>query len=198
VVFSSDNGPAYKPNVPDSIGHGSPGNLRGWKASTFEGGIKEPTIACWKGKIKPGQVIDVPCIMMDWFPTFAELAGVQVPTDRPMDGHSLAGLMLGTGQRPKADFCFYRHEELQAIRYGDWKYKKAMDATKNFQAHGELLFNLKEDPNETINLIEQYPDTAEMLKKRMEDYIDNLGNIPPPKIMAIPFDDPRKKINESN
>ncbi len=192
IVFSSDNGPAPGFNAPPQKGHGSPGNLRGWKATTFEGGIKVPTLARWKGKIKPNQVIETPCIMMDWFCTFANLANTTIPNDRPIDGKDLSGLLFNNGSREEAEFYFYFNEELRAMRSGDWKYKKAFEGSRKWKPHEAMLFNLNKDPNETNNLIDQYPELADSLKKKMQTFIKELGDIPEPKVRAIPFDDPRK------
>ncbi len=183
VVFSSDNGPGYPRNVPDSIGHGSAGSLKGWKATTFEGGIKEPTIVYWKGKIKPGTVISDPAIMLDWFPTFARLAGCNLPNDRIIDGKDLSGLLLGKAKREGSEFYFYFDGQFEAMRSGKWKYKKAHGdyRQKDLTSHGDLLYNLEEDPNETTDLIDKYPKEASELKLKMEQFIDNLGSLPKPK-----------------
>lgn len=196
VVFSSDNGPAKarKPRPPH-IGEGSTGGLRGHKATTFEGGVRVPTIAYWKGKILPGQVVSQPAIMLDWFPTFAKLAGAEVPKDRPLDGEDISPLLFGNAHEAKQDtFYFYWHDEMFAIRIGDWKYKKpyhGSEKRRKIAPHGELLFNLKNDPAESENLIEQNPEMAQKLKAEMKRFHESLGEIPPARDKFVPFDDPR-------
>lgn len=182
VVFSSDNGADFK-NVPDSIGHGSAGGLKGWKATTYEGGIKEPTIVYWKGKIKPGTVISDPAIMLDWFPTFANLAGCALPTDRVIDGKDISGLLFKNGIRAGSEFYFYFGGQFEAMRNGKWKFKKAHGdyRQKDLTAHGDLLYNLEEDPNETTNLIDQYPEVTKEMRLKMDRFVDNLGSLPEPK-----------------
>src|SRR5258708_567342 len=75
VMFSSDNGPWYQ---------GSPGKLRGRKNTTFEGGVREPFIARWPGRIPRGRVSDALASMMDIFPTLARLCGGAMPS-KPLD-----------------------------------------------------------------------------------------------------------------
>jgi len=182
VVFSSDNGPGYARNVPDSIGHGNTGGLKGWKATTFEGGIREPAIVYWKGKIKPGTVISDPAIMLDWFPTFAGLAGCTLPSDRVIDGKDISGLLFNKGKRSGNEFYFYFGKQFEAMREGKWKFKKAHENYSFLNAHGDLLYNLEEDPGETTNLIEIYPKVAEEMKMKMHKFINSLGTLPEPKI----------------
>lgn len=194
VVFSSDNGPAYKPNASKDKGHGSAGDLRGWKATTFEGGVKVPTLAYWPGKIKPGKKIKEASIMMDWFVTMADLGGAEVPEDRPIDGENINNLLWGTPPtKTNHEFYFYRHERLSAARINDWKLKVAFEGNKKFPSHEDLLFNLSEDPNETKNLIDEYPEKADMIRSKIDSFIQSLGDIPDPKVKSVPFDDPRKQ-----
>lgn len=188
IVFSSDNGPAKR-------GGGKTGGLRGWKATTFEGGIKVPTIARWTGSIQPSQTIDEPAIMTDWLPTFAGLIGAPLAQNRIFDGKDITGL-LTTGHQPQErDFFFYFNEELRAIRSGKWKYKKAVLKNPNRQRvlenHGDLLFDLEADPNETTNLANNKPEVLEAMKSKMGTFVLELGEVPAPKLKETPFDDPR-------
>lgn len=82
VVFTSDNGPARG-------GMGSTGGLKGRKGLTFEGGMREPSLAWWPGKIPKGTVCDEVLSTMDLLPTFASLAGADVPNDRVIDGKDI-------------------------------------------------------------------------------------------------------------
>jgi arylsulfatase A-like enzyme len=176
VVFSSDNGPwlIQKENA------GSAGPLRDGKATTFEGGIREPCIVRWPGKIPAGKIVDEPAIMLDWFPTLVQLAGGTAPADRVMDGKDISPVLFGTGQRPGHEFFFYRSEELEAHRSGPWKLKRPFKGELNRQQvdYPTLLFNLEIDPSETTNLAEQNPEIMAKLEKEMEDFEKGLG--PPP------------------
>ena len=72
--------------------------LRGAKGMFYEGGIREPLVVRWKGKVKPGTVCDVPVISIDFFPTFLELAGVKKPDGKILDGQSIVSLLQGGTQ----------------------------------------------------------------------------------------------------
>lgn len=162
VFFSSDNGPARG-------GMGSTGDLRGRKGHTFEGGMREPAIAWWPSKIPRATVIHEVLTTMDLLPTFAHLAGAQTPQDRVIDGRNIwPALSSGKGNSltPKP-FYYYHANQLQAVRYGDWKYHRRGDSS--------LLFNLAIDVGEKQNLIEQYPEKAAELAKYFEAFERELG-----------------------
>ena len=89
VLFFSDNGAAAY-----DFPSGSP-DLRGNKGSVYEGGHKVPFIAWWPGKIAAGSENDAPAITLDIMPTLLSLAGLEPPTDRPLDGVDISGLLLG-------------------------------------------------------------------------------------------------------
>jgi arylsulfatase A len=114
VLFTSDNGPWYE---------GSTGGHRGRKGQSFEGGFRVPLLAWWPGRIAPGSVCRAPCMNIDFFPTVLELAGLDLPADRIIDGKSIRGLLGGeeTESSHEALF-FFHHNELEGVRAGDWKY----------------------------------------------------------------------------
>jgi arylsulfatase A-like enzyme len=183
IVFSSDNGPwlTMRENG------GSAGILRSGKTTSFDGGYKVPTLAYWQGHIAP-TVNNNFANMMDWFPTFAELAGVDIPRDRTIDGRSLKNVLLENNQREATPFFFFKMRiphftspegEVAGVRMGDWKLKLAYEGfypeflepvmMAGRFSHDEFLFNLKDDPGETNNLLSQHPDKA----KEMHALIDN-------------------------
>src|SRR5208283_5022907 len=99
VFFSSDNGPHKEGGADPSFFHSS-GPLRGIKRDLYEGGIREPMLARWPGKIQPGTVSDVPWAFWDVLPTAAELAGAKVPAN--LDGISMVPALLGEKQAGRA------------------------------------------------------------------------------------------------
>ncbi len=116
VVFSSDNGPWYQ---------GSPGELRGRKGWTFDGGIRVPFIARWPGRIKPRSMSDEPLATIDFFLTALAIAGEKNPADAsklPLDGKNALLFLLGQ-QRKSPDnlYLFFDKEFLQTARAGRWK-----------------------------------------------------------------------------
>jgi arylsulfatase len=118
VIFTSDNGPwlAY-----GDYG-GSAGPLREGKGTTWEGGMREPCIMRWPGKIPAGAVCDEMASTIDILPTLARLCGARLPRRR-IDGKDIWSLMSGEpgAKTPHEAYYFYRHNELQAVRSGKWK-----------------------------------------------------------------------------
>jgi arylsulfatase A len=101
VIFTSDNGGTKR-------GVNTP--LRGFKGSTWEGGIREPTIAWWPGKIPAGTETDAITGMMDILPTFVKLAGAQLPTDRKLDGADIWPILSGQPGAKSPHDIFYQYQ----------------------------------------------------------------------------------------
>ena len=76
---------------------GSAGLVRDGKGSTWEGGMREPTIAWWPGAIEPGSVSTDIASTMDIFATVSSLSGAPLPTDRVMDSYDLSPVLFGKG-----------------------------------------------------------------------------------------------------
>jgi arylsulfatase A len=181
VIFSSDNGPWL---VMRDHG-GSAGILREGKQFTFEGGQRVPTLAMWPGVIPAGSVYDDIALMMDWFPTIAEITGASVPAGRDYDGESIVPVLKGTGTRKGREFLYFDLAELQCYRNGDWKLKlpypgfAGTAGKKAVAAHDTLLFNLKEDPAERVNLSGERPDKVAEMVDLMQAYLESKGEFPP-------------------
>lgn len=117
VIYTSDNGPflSYGEHA------GSAGPLREGKLTTFEGGVREPCLMRWPGKIPPGRVCDEIVSTMDLCVTIAGLVGATLP-DLKLDGVDVAPLLFGEpGAKGRDTFWYYSGDELQAVRQGDWK-----------------------------------------------------------------------------
>jgi arylsulfatase A-like enzyme len=160
VFFTSDNGPWL---VFDSHG-GSAGLLRGGKGMTWEGGMREPSLAWWPGTIAPGQVSASLTSTMDYFATALELAGQEIPNDRVIDGRSLLPILQSNPDREIRDtYFFYRGTILQAVRKGSWKahfitqWEYEAD-NQRVEHNPPLLFNLDEDPSEQFDVSAAHPD----------------------------------------
>jgi arylsulfatase A-like enzyme len=184
VVFSSDNG-AWRTMRAHG---GSNGVLREGKLTTFEGGQRVPALARWPGHIPAGLENHQVVTMMDWFPTFAALAGTHVPADRVIDGKDLSAVLRGTGVRVSTPFYYFAlrppHEtqvhRLAGVREGRWKLKLAQTGyyphllepliKVGLYHHGDLLFDLAADPGETTNVIGQHPAIAQHLRRLLEDF----------------------------
>ena len=190
IVFSSDNGPWL---VMEDHG-GSAGPLREGKQFTFEGGVRVPTVAMWKGKIQPGQVYEDLATQMDWFPTFCNLVGAEIPKDREIDGKDLSAVLFENGSREEDTFLYYMLSSQEAYREGDWKIKRPYQGfagtrtMKQVDAHDTLLFNLKTDPGETTNLMKENPEKTAQMMRAMDLAVKQLGPLPESKVIRTPSD----------
>ncbi|HRR25284.1 MAG TPA: sulfatase [Acidobacteriota bacterium] len=166
VVFTSDNGPW----LTFAQHGGSAGLLREGKGTTWEGGMREPTVFWWPGRLRPGTVLEMGSTL-DLMNTFCSLAGVSVPTDRQMDGYDLSPVLFGTGESPRQAMFFYRESKLYAVRHGQFKAhfitKPVYTGTREEETHHDppLLFHLGEDPEEQYDISSQHPEVIERIKE---------------------------------
>ena len=107
IVFTSDNGPHDEGH--NVFFFGSQGPLDGFKRDFYEGGLRQPTLAWWPGKIAPGSRSFLPTSQYDWVATLAELAGNSVPGR--CDGLSFAPLLTGTGPQRRHPFLYFEHND---------------------------------------------------------------------------------------
>ncbi len=158
VIFTSDNGPA--------VGLATP--LRGRKGSTFEGGMREPTVVRWPGRIPAGASNDCLVTAMDLLPTFAQLAGAELPADRVLDGRDVWSVLTGQAKTPHEVFFYHRGNTLAAVRSGDWKLH-----AKNGKP--TALFNLAADIGETTNVLKGNPEIAARLMDCMNEFAKDIA-----------------------
>jgi N-acetylgalactosamine-6-sulfatase len=192
VIFSSDNGGATyaKENG------GSNGPFLCGKETTFEGGMREPTIALWPGVIKPSQVSHQLGSLMDMFSTALDLAGVSPPTDRIIDGISLLPL-FENGTTTDRPIFYYRGNEMMAVRYGMYKahywtwsnsweeYQRGTDFCPGENVTGvttheqmnytssPVLFHLGKDPGEKYPMkpkSSEYTEAMQLIKPIVEKH----------------------------
>ena len=167
VIFTSDNGPWHL-----KLRHhgGSALPLRGAKFSTWEGGMRVPTIMRWPGKIPAGSVCSEVAAACDILPTFAKLAKAELPK-RKIDGKNIWRLMSGKegAKSPHKQFYYYRGAGLRAVRSGDWKLHIG-GGTKKQQKEGTkpalTLYNLAEDIGETTDVAAANQKIVQRLYKR--------------------------------
>lgn len=167
LIFFSDNGGLHSSAVRtgEPVMVNTP--LRDEKGSLYEGGIREPLIVRWPGKIEAGSECDVPVTSVDFFPTMAELAGVTI--EHPIDGRSLVPLLRQSGAFERdAIYWHYPHYHHStpagAIRLGDWK------LIEFFEDDRLELFNLRDDLSETNNLADAKPEKAKELQSRLAEW----------------------------
>jgi arylsulfatase A len=173
VMFSSDNGPWYQ---------GSPGKLRGRKNTTYEGGVREPFIARWTGRIPPGRVVNGLASMMDVVPTVAKLCGSALPS-KPLDGIDIWPLLHGDRASIDRDpLLYFDNWDLQCARWslptGDWKLHVARHNTgaympappigrRSYPLPKPELYNLKTDPDESYDVAPENPQIVAQIQAKI-------------------------------
>jgi len=171
VVFTSDNGPWYQ---------GSAGKLQGRKGSTYEGGVREPFIARFPGKIPAGTTVEGIGSAMDLLPTFANLAGASVPAST-VDGIDIWPMLSGEKEYMSRDpLLFFDNWNVQCVRWGPWKlhlarynsYAWTVDPPEgrwNLPLPRPELYQVDADPTESYDRSLEKPELVASLKKRVED-----------------------------
>ncbi len=160
----------------------SSGPFRGRKIMLYEGGIRVPLIFTWKGVIEPGKEITTPAAHIDMLPTLSDFMGRTVT--HSVDGVSLHDLILnGDSLENRELHWHYPHYMYsnggEAIRDDRYKYIEFyVDGRKE-------LYDLELDPGEQNNLMEEMPETAERLKKRMYEWLDEIdASMPAPAVSS--------------
>ncbi|HUS73537.1 MAG TPA: sulfatase-like hydrolase/transferase [Sedimentisphaerales bacterium] len=167
VMFTSDNGPETLDRYRGAHrSFGSPGPLRGMKLHIYEGGIRVPGIIRWPGKTKVGTICKEPVNGTDILATLCAMAGVRVPSDRPIDGANILPIFEGKKIRRKVPLYWRYDRALSrpltvAMREGDWKILADNKMTK-FE-----LYNLRKDMTEEHNLATVEPERLAAMKKTL-------------------------------
>jgi len=177
VVFTSDNGAANRwggSNLP----------LSGFKGSTMEGGMREPCVMRWPGKIPARKTCNELASTLDMMPTLAQLAGTKAPADRIIDGKNIWPLMTGKkgAKSPHKAFYYYQIDQLQAVRCGKWKLHLPLNIKKKNWGKGTpntplQLYELEADIAETNNVADRHPDVVKRLLALAEKAREDLGDV---------------------
>ena len=160
--------------------------LRAEKGTIFEGGIREPLIVRWPRKIAKGQLSDAIISSVDFYPTFAELAGINLPLSQKYDGISLVRLMEGAEADPDRaifwHYPVYHHDEpVSAVRKGKWK------LIHNLVNDRRYLYNLETDIGESIDLCQSEQEITDELYDILEAWRQDCGaELPVPNPGFIP------------
>jgi arylsulfatase A-like enzyme len=179
VLFTSDNGPW----LTQGTNGGVAGPLHGGKGTTWEGGMREPTIAWWPGTIAAHSTCDAPMSEIDVLPTLVKLAGGHVPRDHNIDGKDIWPLLSGqTTASPHEALFYFNSLKLEAVRAGAWKLAIAPQGTGKPKgaaepvAHtGPRLYNLDTDIGELKDVAAQNPDVVARLQKFVQEMDTDLG-----------------------
>lgn len=159
IFFCSDNGPARQ-GSPRHIGTAK--NLKGYKLSLNEGGIRVPGLMIWPAKIKEPRTVTAPCFTSDYFPTILAALEIPLPSDRAYDGVDILPFAIGKQIKRKKPLGFLNKDGKEAA-WIENRYKLIS------RKKGNELYDLINDPGEKINLIEKAPKIA----KRMEGQLLN-------------------------
>ena len=202
VVFTSDNGPwlSYGDHA------GSTGIYREGKGTTWEGGQRVPCIVWYPNEIESNTVLSTPFMGIDWLPTFAKLTNSTLSKNK-IDGKNIWENLTGkTFEDPHEALFFYYHKNsLHAVRYGDYKMyfphryrtlngKKGRDDGQPIKYEyvnllREELYNLKTDPSEIKNIINDFPDLAKKIttlaNNKRKELGDDLTNVLGSEIRAV-------------
>ncbi len=191
VIFTSDNGPwlSYGTHA------GSADPLREGKGTSWEGGIRVPTIMKWKERIPAGKVQEKNGMTIDLFPTIAHLTGAKLP-EHIIDGKNIWPLIEDPeeGISPQeAYFIYYNTNELQAVLMGEWKLyfphryrslapgQETPDDGKPIKyemlaIEASELYHLKEDISESNNVIDQHPEIVKKMTELAEGAREDMGD----------------------
>ena len=178
IVFSSDNGPEDISGI--RAGHsaiGTAGPFRGRKRSLYEGGVRVPFIARWKGHTPAGRVDDESIVSaVDLLPTFCRLAGIELPDRYQPDGQDMSQVLSGKpAQRSRP--LFWDWTGIQAghtsnmspslaLRSGKWKFLMNPDGSR------QELYDFEADPQcmELDNVADRYPVEVERFSRMLREF----------------------------
>lgn len=173
IILTSDNGAAIGCNAP----------LRGKKATIYEGGFRVPCIMKWPNIIQKNRVTNSLVTSMDILPTIAYYCNIKLPADRIIDGKNVSSILSNQDdESPTKVFYYYQKNQLQAVRWKNWKYhlplrKKikhpAMDIIESSEAY---LYDLDTDISETKNLLSEYPEIVKKIESLIREVRNDMGD----------------------
>jgi arylsulfatase A-like enzyme len=166
VFFLSDNGGPTRQTTSSNL------PLRGFKATTWEGGVRVPFCVQWKTKLPAGKTYEHPVIQLDIVPTCLAAAGVEADLASKLDGVNLLPYLTGEKAGPPHATFYWRFGQQWAIRHGDWKLLVASGAGNEAE-----LYNVAADISESQNLTAEHPDKAKELQALWEEW--NAQQAPP-------------------
>jgi len=178
IFFISDNG------GPTAANSGLNTPLRGFKATTWEGGVRVPFLVQWKGKIPARKVYEQPVIQLDILPTALAVAGAPVGADAKVEGVDLLPFLTGENAASPHAALYWQFGPQNAIRMGDWKLVTARNADRNTKPGvfhdqptiGPALFNLRDDISEQTDLAKSNPEKVAELTAAWSKW--NESNVP--------------------
>ncbi len=210
IVFFSDNGGVHwiagTAEASAALGISdipitSNAPLRGGKATTYEGGTREPCIVVWPGIAKAGAATEAIIQSVDFFPTFADVLKLKIPATLKFDGKSFAPALRGEKHDRGPTFVHFPHNTPAAgglastwARVGDWKLIRFF-CLKDDQSDVLELYNLKDDLGETKNIAAQQPAKVAELNALITGFLRDTEAVVPPR---NPDYDPRAQAADAS
>ena len=186
IIFSADNGTeSYAWERAEKYGHFSMGNFRGLKRDVWEGGHHVPFIIRWPGQIEAGSISNELISQIDIMATLASITGIELPEHAAPDSYDFLPLLLGEEYHsPLREVLIHNtNEAIWGIRSGDWLYinnhtgglRELPESFKELTGYTDfntpaILFNMKDDPEQRVNLYERYPEKITELDKLLQEY----------------------------
>lgn len=186
VVFFSDNGGPTNQTTSSNV------PLRGFKASTWEGGVRVPFSMQWKGKLPADKTYEHPIIQLDLLPTMLAAAGAEIDPAWKLDGVNLVPYLTGENAGKPHETLYWRFGEQWAIRHGDWK----LVAGRGAKEPG--LYNLASDISEAKNLAAAQPEKAKELRDLWDKWNAEQAPASAPETPANAAGDAKKKKAAGN
>jgi arylsulfatase A-like enzyme len=165
IIYLTDNGGPTRQTTSSNL------PLRGFKATTLEGGVRVPFYAQWKGKIPAGKVYENPIIQLDILPTALAAAGVQIDSSWNLDGVDLLPYLTGDTTNEPHQSLYWRFGNQWAVRHGDWKL-----VASRLDGPEPKLFNLSDDLGEEKDLSSAHPEKVAELRSKWEAW--DAENVP--------------------
>ena len=181
IVYQSDHGHSTEERA--FWGGGNAGPYRGAKACLFEGGIRIPAIASMPGTVAQDKVCDRMATGCDWFPTIAELCGVDMPA-RHYDGKSILPLLKNpTTDSPHEHFFWLLGQGRNAqwaVHKDNWKLlgnaRDTTDRNSRQSLSSPFLVNLEQDIGETTNIADAHPDIVKQLQTIADEHVASINS----------------------
>ena len=168
VIFMTDNGTANGERVFNA-------GMRGKKGTVYQGGTRVPSFWRWPGTLPAGVDVDKLTAQIDIFPTLAEMAGAPVPENVKLDGRSLVPLL----RNPQADWP----DRYLFIHLGRWPKGKAAESkyahcavrsTRFRLVNNKELYDIKADPGEQHNVIDQHPEVVAAMRQAYDRWWEEI------------------------
>lgn len=197
IIFTSDNGGNMYNDVA-GVPPTSNRPLRGGKATLFEGGTRVPCVVVLPGLSTPNTRNDSLVQSEDFYPTLVDLLDLPKPNDQAFDGSSIKASLLGATIRDRYLFQYFPHSPTVpdwlppsvSVHHQDWKLIRIFHGGEQ-GAHRHLLFNLKEDLGESVNLADRHPELVRELDNKIELFLnetDAVVPIPNPRFDPSQYD----------